>query len=123
MDPTLLTTLISLGVSIVTVLAHKYLTTTPAAGTAAASVPASAAASTTDAFAGLPGLPGHPLLNALIGPFLNAQLTAAPAAPMPPASAAVQQAAIAALAQIVLNVPGAAAQMQTALQAGSTSSK
>jgi hypothetical protein len=42
---------------------------------------------------------------------------------MPPASAAVQQAAIAALAQIVLNVPGAAAQMQTALQAGSTSSK
>src|SRR5580692_6845760 len=116
MDPTLLTTLISLGVSIVTVLAHKYLTTSSTSASVTPATPATPAAAT-DAFAGLPGLPGHPLLNALIGPFLNAQLTAAPVVAAPAASTATQQAAIAALAQIILNVPGAATQMQTALQA------
>ena len=125
LDPTLLTTLVSLGVSVVTVLVHQYLTAaspTTVSGASAAATSAPATPTTAaDPFAGLPGLPGHPLLNGLIGPWLNGMLggqstaTTSEGPQSAVATSANEQAAIAALAQIIKGSPTATAQMKAAL--------
>ncbi len=133
MDPTLLGTLISAAL---VAIYHVLFTgktppaavpvpanpspspqPTPSAPTASPSpAPAPApAAPSADPFAGLPGLPGHPLFNGLIGPFLAALLQGQQQSPATSVSAC--QAATSALATMIKSDPATLAQMQALLGA------
>ena len=104
MDPTLLSTLISVGISIATVLLHKKLVTPPGP---APQKPA-------DPFSGLPGLPGHPVLNVIL-PWLSSLVSGTPVSAATPADSAQNQAAISAFANLIQSDPGAHHQMQALL--------
>lgn len=119
MDPTLLGTLISAAlVALYHVLftgkAPPSVSPSPIAPTPSPSPSPtpSPAAPGADPFAGLPGLPGHPLLNGLILPFLNSLL----AGKQPTATIDVHsQAATAALASVIKSDAATLAQMQALL--------
>jgi hypothetical protein len=68
MDPIILNALIALGIAVVTVFANRYLSGGSPAQTPVPSAPADGKR---DPFAGLPGLPGHPILNSVVLPWLQ----------------------------------------------------
>ncbi len=96
MDPNLLSALIAVGVSLVTAILHKSVTTP--------SVPSKTPAVSADPFAGWPGVAGHPALNLVLLPFLTKLLSGT--ATVAPASASLDDnVALSTLAQIIRSDP------------------
>jgi hypothetical protein len=116
LDPTLLSTLISAGISLLSFLIYHNTIAKPATPTPTP-IPAPApAAPSADPFMGLPGLTGHPVLNVIL-PWLSTLLANSTAPTKVPSAAdnAQNQAAISALANLIQADRGSQQQMQALL--------